>query len=67
MSFVVATGLLFCTAFLLFRNRFLAFFLTISWCCLPTTQAVVEFLSTRHYLEGFIWFVASILCLGSPG
>lgn len=31
------------------------------WLLLPSTLAVVEFLSARHYLEGLTWMLASLL------
>ena len=38
-----------------------AFALVLLWLCLPATVSVNEFLSARHYLEGFGWSLGAVL------
>ena len=38
-----------------------SFFLTSSWMMLPSTIAVTGFIATRHYMEGLLFFLCSVL------
>jgi hypothetical protein len=44
------------------NDRAAAFFVSVLWVLLPSTSVVLQFLSTRHYLEGML-FSALALCL----
>jgi hypothetical protein len=37
------------------RDRLAAFFLTVLWAMLPSTLAVLQYISARHYLEGLLF------------
>jgi hypothetical protein len=52
----LATSAAFHVAMLrLLRERWLALATTIAWMLLPSTNVLVEFVSTRHYLIGMFW------------
>jgi hypothetical protein len=43
------------------NNRLAAFSICVMWTLLPATAAVLQFLSTRHYLEGLLFSALSIV------
>jgi hypothetical protein len=55
--------LYFALAYELPQNRIAAFVLCILWSFLPATAVVLQFLSTRHYLEGFFFIVLMFFLL----
>jgi hypothetical protein len=48
---------------LLQRDRLAAFLAALCWAILPATAVVLQFLSTRHYLEGLLFGTLSVYML----
>lgn len=64
--FLAIAGLLYSFLNQLTRNSPLSIAMTILWTILPSTLATLQFLSTRHYLEGLGWTLALLLLLTQP-
>lgn len=60
LSFLVVTLLLYAVLLQCTRDRFAALSATLLWMILPSTLAVHQFISTRHYMEGLLFALAMI-------
>ena len=63
ISLVLTSFLFFKVLDKLFLSRVLSLACVCFWLLLPSTEAVYEFVSARHYLEGFMLSLASIYLL----
>ena len=62
VSFVLTLLLLYFVLLRVLRNnRLAAFSISIMWAILPATAAVLQFLSTRHYLEGLLFSALAVV------
>lgn len=61
ITLVFAASLLYLFFKKLTSERFGSAFVTLIWISLPSTIAVHYFISTRHYMEGFVWSLAACL------
>ncbi len=65
-SFLLTLLFLYLILIRVFQDEVAAVFVSVMWVLLPSTSVVVQFLSTRHYLEGMM-FSALALCLLQRG
>ena len=48
-------------AFRLLKSPFLAFLIPVTWMLIPSTTVVIQYSTTRHYVEGFLFFLWALI------
>ena len=57
LAYMAAMALIFLVLDQVLSDRLLAGIGALTWGLLPSTLAVMQFIATRHYMEGLIWFL----------